>query len=129
MAQGLGLERSSKASKSSAAFVESCWENADEVYVALQEKAKDAILVLIEKERDGDQINRTLLKNVLGIFIEVGMGGMETYQNDFEAHLLEETAVFYKRKAAAWIQVRQPALTEYSRLHENGRSSKHNIDS
>ena len=72
--------------------------------MALQSKAKDAILVLIEKERDGQQIDRALLKNVLGIFIEVGMGNMENYQNDFESFLLTASAGFYRRKAAIWIQ-------------------------
>ena len=73
--------------------------------MVLQERARDAILGLIDKERDGEQIDRALLKNVLGIFIEVGMGTMDNYQSDFEAFLLEETSAFYKRKAAAWIQV------------------------
>ena len=72
--------------------------------MALQSKAKDAILALIEKERDGQQIDRAMLKNVLGIFIEVGMGSMENYQNDFETFLLTATAAFYQRKAAIWIQ-------------------------
>ena len=31
----------------------------------MKKKAKDAILALVEKERDGEQIDRTLLKNVL----------------------------------------------------------------
>ena len=40
-----------------------------------------------------------------GIFIEVGMGSMDTYDADFEAYLLAESAAYYQRKAAAWIQV------------------------
>ena len=31
----------------------------------MNRKAKDAILALVERERDGEQIDRTLLKNVL----------------------------------------------------------------
>ena len=41
-----------------------------------------------------------------GIYIEVGMGSMETYDADFEAYLLADSAAYYQRKAAAWIQVR-----------------------
>lgn len=79
----------------------------------MKDKARAAILQLIEKEREGDQIDRALLKNVLDIFIEVGMNTMEAYEADFEAALLIETAEFYKRKAAAWIQVQdlQPLQT------------------
>ena len=43
---------------------------ADDVYMEVKKKAKDAILAAIEVERDGEQIDRSLLKNVLGIFIE-----------------------------------------------------------
>jgi hypothetical protein len=34
------------------------------------------------------------------------MGQMECYERDFEEFLLKDTAEYYKRKAAAWIQVR-----------------------
>jgi len=75
----------------------------DLVYTEIKKKTKDAILRLIEKEREGELIDRALVKNILGIFIEVGMGGMDTYERDFEDHLLTETGGFYKRKAAEWI--------------------------
>lgn len=75
----------------------------DLVYVEMNGRAKDAVLKLIEKEREGELIDRSLVKNILGIFIEVGMGNMDTYERDFEEHLLSETAAFYKRKAAEWI--------------------------
>lgn len=73
--------------------------------MALQSRTKDAILKLIEKERNGEQVDRTMLKNVLSIFIEVGMGSMENYQNDFESFLLKDTAEYYKQKASGWIAV------------------------
>ena len=80
----------------------------DSVYTEIKKKAKDAVLKLIECERDGEQINRPLVKNVLGIFQEVGMSSMEKYETDFEDFLLAETAAFYQRKATVWVQVRSP---------------------
>jgi hypothetical protein len=44
---------------------------ADSVYQAITKKAKDAVLKLIEREREGELIDRALVKNILGIFIEV----------------------------------------------------------
>lgn len=76
----------------------------DEVYVEMKRKAKDAILELIEKEREGEQIERLLLKNVLDIFMVVGMNTMDCYEADFEAPMLVDTAQYYKRKAAVWIE-------------------------
>lgn len=37
--------------------------------------------------------------------MQVGMNNMDYYNADFEANLLEASAEFYRRKAAAWIQV------------------------
>jgi cullin 1 len=57
----------------------------------------------IDQEREGEQIDRALLKNVLDIFVEIGMGQMEQYENDFEAAMLKDTAAYYSRKASSWI--------------------------
>ncbi|KAI6683987.1 hypothetical protein NL676_029900 [Syzygium grande] len=73
------------------------------VYQELKEKVRDAVIILIHQEREGKQIDRALLKNVLDIFLEIGMGKMDYYQNDFEAALLKDTAACYSRKASSWI--------------------------
>ena len=57
----------------------------------------------IEREREGEQIDRALLKNVLDIFVEIGLGSMECYENDFEDFLLKDTADYYSIKAQSWI--------------------------
>jgi cullin 1 len=76
----------------------------DLIYIELKKTVKDAVLQLVDKERDGEQVDRALVKNILGIFVEMGMGGMEAYEADFEAHLLTNTAAFYSRKASVWIE-------------------------
>lgn len=77
----------------------------DRVYQRQKGNACAAILKAIEREREGDQVDRALLKNVLDIFIEVGMNTMVAYEEDFEAAMLTETGEYYRRKAAAWIEV------------------------
>lgn len=57
----------------------------------------------IDQEREGEQIDRALLKNVLDIFVEIGMGQMERYERDFEDALLKDTSAYYSRKASSWI--------------------------
>jgi cullin 1 len=37
------------------------------------------------------------------MFLQVGMGSMDHYERDFEEVLLNDTAGYYKRKAAEWI--------------------------
>lgn len=76
----------------------------DNVYESIKDRARDAMLKLVEAEREGEQVDRALVKNVLSIYQEVGMGQLERYEKDFEEALLVSTAEFYKRKAAAWIE-------------------------
>lgn len=59
----------------------------------------------INQDRDGNQVDKSLLKNVLDVYIECGIGERQRdfYENDFEAYLLEETRIYYSRKASSWI--------------------------
>ncbi|KAK2646119.1 hypothetical protein Ddye_021314 [Dipteronia dyeriana] len=75
----------------------------DMVYLELNGKVRDAVISLIDQEREGEQIDRSLLKNVLDIFVEIGMGQMDHYENDFEEAMLQDTAANYSRKASNWI--------------------------
>ncbi|TKY72632.1 Cullin-1 protein [Spatholobus suberectus] len=75
----------------------------DLVYKELNGKVRDAVISLIDQEREGEQIDRALLKNVLDIFVEIGMGQMDHYENDFEADMLKDTSAYYSRKASNWI--------------------------
>ncbi|GAB4841132.1 hypothetical protein Ancab_021876 [Ancistrocladus abbreviatus] len=77
----------------------------DQVYKEVCGKAKDAVITLIDVEREGGQIDRALLKNVLDVFVENGMGQLECYEKDFEKHMLDETSAYYSRKASSWILV------------------------
>lgn len=43
------------------------------------------------------------MKNVLDIFVEIGMSQMDYYENDFEEAMLKDTAAYYSRKASNWI--------------------------
>ncbi|XP_076952474.1 cullin-1-like [Bidens hawaiensis] len=63
-------------------------------------KVRDAVISLIEQEREGEQIDHTLLKNAVDMFVEIGK---EYYENDFESFMLKETSTYYSRKAANWI--------------------------
>ncbi|CAH1441220.1 unnamed protein product [Lactuca virosa] len=82
----------------------------DLLYHKLEQKMTDAVISLIDQEREGKQIDRALLKNVLDIFVDIGVGQllyegneMDYYENDFEASMLNDTAAYYSRKASKWI--------------------------
>ena len=41
--------------------------------------ARVVLIGLINKEREGKKIDRTLLKSVINLFVEIGMGQMDAY--------------------------------------------------
>jgi cullin 1 len=43
----------------------------DQVYADVKRNARSAVLKLIEREREGELIDKMMLKNILDIFIEV----------------------------------------------------------
>ncbi|CAI8604721.1 unnamed protein product [Vicia faba] len=75
----------------------------DLVYMEVRANASKAVITLIDKEREGEQIDRSLLKNILDIFVEIGMGDMKHYENDFEVQMLEDTADYYRKRVSHYL--------------------------
>ncbi|KAJ0988375.1 hypothetical protein J5N97_006731 [Dioscorea zingiberensis] len=65
--------------------------------------ASPAVISLIDKERDGMKIDRTLVMRVFRIFVELGKGSMDLYEKDFEKPMLDDARDYYSRKASIWI--------------------------
>ena len=40
---------------------------------------------------------------MIDIFVEIGMGQMDAYEQDFETQLLNDRGDYYSRKASNWI--------------------------
>ncbi|KAL9245428.1 hypothetical protein vseg_019086 [Gypsophila vaccaria] len=96
----------------------------DEIYTRVHGNAKDAILALIEVEREGGQVDRALLKNALDIYIALGI---EHYENDFAIPMICHTSDYYSRKAASWIQ--ENTCPEYmSKAEESLKQEKDRVD-
>ncbi|RXH97211.1 hypothetical protein DVH24_035879 [Malus domestica] len=75
----------------------------DSVYRKVQVNARVTVIGLIDSERVGEQIDRALVKNVIDLFVGIGMGRMDAYEEDFEAHMLRHAGEYYSRKAASWL--------------------------
>ncbi|KAF8401517.1 hypothetical protein HHK36_012457 [Tetracentron sinense] len=69
----------------------------------LHGKFRNAAISLINQERDGMQIDRELLKNVLDFFVDMEEQGKINYYEDFEQVMLSDTADYYSQKASEWI--------------------------
>ena len=95
-------------------------------------KVKDRLLQmlldLIQRERQGEMIERGLLKTVSSMFVELGR---EVYARDFEAPFLSSSATFYQAESQEYIS--QNSASDYmkkaeQRLSEEEERVKHYLD-
>ncbi|XP_020102127.1 cullin-1-like isoform X2 [Ananas comosus] len=79
-------------------------------------EVKDIVISLINQERDGEQIDRALVKNILDIFVEIGLSDMDCYKDDFEDFFLTRTCGYYSRKGSDWFW--EKSFSDYMRTAE-----------
>ena len=73
------------------------------VFDAVKADAAAAILAVINREREGEEVDRSLLRSCVDVFEAMGMGTLDTYNQDFEDKLLTSSEQFYGRTSQEWI--------------------------
>jgi len=76
----------------------------DLVYNVVKRNVVNAMLDVINQEREGTIVDRTLIKDCVELFEAMGMGALDAYNADFEEPLLASTQEFYARKSQEWIE-------------------------
>ncbi|GKY92196.1 hypothetical protein MPSEU_000190800 [Mayamaea pseudoterrestris] len=78
------------------------------VYEGMKNETTTAVLGLINDERDGKIVDKTLIKNIIELYENMGMGTLEAYVADVEDPLLLNTREFYQKKREDWINSSTP---------------------
>lgn len=89
------------------------------VFKSVKKDVRAAILDIIHREREGEIVNKPLVKLVVEIFVEMGSSrnDLDVYVSDFEEALLSTTAEFYSRESSKWVQ--EDSFPDYMRKAEN----------
>lgn len=75
----------------------------DTVFMPLRTRLRHAFLALVAADRQGQDVNRTLLRGVVDSVVELGLKTLSLYRDEIERPVLDATENFY-------LQVRQSAL-------------------
>jgi len=74
------------------------------VYGEVKKEVVQAMITLIDSERDERIIDRGLVKSCVELLEAMGMGTLDAYVTDFEDELLASTKEYYARKSQEWVE-------------------------
>jgi cullin 1 len=73
------------------------------VFGTVKNDLRAALLNAIEAERAGDMVDHDLVKGIVTMYIDLGLGKLDVYNADFEEQFLPATSSHFVRQASGWL--------------------------
>jgi cullin 1 len=78
------------------------------IYDVMRSETTKAILSLVNDEREGKIVDRSLIKNIIELYENMGMGTLDSYNSDLEEHFLESTREYCVSMREDWVSASTP---------------------
>jgi len=86
------------------------------VFEVVKKDTRTALLRVIDSERQSEQIDQDLIKGIIEMFIDLGIGNLNVYTTEFEEALLPASSDYFVRQASGWLL--EDSFPEYLRKAE-----------
>jgi len=86
------------------------------VFEECKKDARNALLRVINLERQGEHIDQDLVKGIIDMFIDLGLRNPNVYNTEFEEAFLPATSDYFVRQASGWLS--EDSFPEYLRKAE-----------
>lgn len=100
-------------------------------YDCIRDHLREQLLNMVRKERRGELIDRSAIKNACKMLVELGVDSRTVYEEDFERPFLQESAEFYMLESQRFLE--ENSVSVYIkkvelRIHEEAERAKHYLD-
>ncbi|KAG5438688.1 hypothetical protein PCANB_002408 [Pneumocystis canis] len=90
----------------------------------IHEKVTETLLNTIERQRNGESVNTSLLKNVIDSYVSLGLDEknssklvLDVYNNFFEKPFIASTEIYYKEEAEKYLA--ENSITDYMKKNHS----------
>jgi len=92
------------------------------VFDEVKKDTRNALLRVINLERQGEHIDQDLVKGVIEMFIDLGLGNPNVYNSEFEEAFLPAASDYFVRQASGWLM--EDSFPEYLRKAEGALNAE-----
>jgi cullin 1 len=92
------------------------------VFEVVKKDTRNALLRVIDSERQSEHIDQDLVKGIIEMFIDLGIGNLEVYTSQFEEALLPASSDYFVRQASGWLL--EDSFPEYLRKAEQALNAE-----